>query len=157
MAIDYKNYPPNWKTEIRPRILARANNCCERCKVPNYKIVCRGKWSDASGNLVPVWQCDDTGQIYSAKDGTFLGDDYVGEVWQPGEKQTITKIILTIAHVGYNKSPMNANEDELLALCQRCHLLEDKDHHRYKRRQTMKKKKKQIDLFENSKNKKNEK
>ncbi|MCK5610977.1 hypothetical protein KAR91_54395 [Candidatus Pacearchaeota archaeon] len=37
-----KRYPKNWKPEIRPRILKRANNCCEGspaypdCRVPNY-------------------------------------------------------------------------------------------------------------------------
>lgn len=35
MPIDYKKYPPNWKTEIRPRILKRANDCCESCGLPN--------------------------------------------------------------------------------------------------------------------------
>ncbi len=29
MPIDYSHYPPNWLTEIRPRILARAWNRCE--------------------------------------------------------------------------------------------------------------------------------
>ena len=29
MPIDYSNYPANWKTEIRPAILARAGNQCE--------------------------------------------------------------------------------------------------------------------------------
>jgi len=29
MAIDYSKYPPNWLTEIRPRILKRAKNKCE--------------------------------------------------------------------------------------------------------------------------------
>lgn len=38
MPIDYKRYPPNWKTEIRPAILKRANNCCEYCGVQNYSI-----------------------------------------------------------------------------------------------------------------------
>ena len=37
MPIDYKLYPPNWKTEIRPRILARAWNKCENCGAENYK------------------------------------------------------------------------------------------------------------------------
>ena len=36
--IDYKKYPPNWKTEIRPAILLRANNSCEFCGVHNYTI-----------------------------------------------------------------------------------------------------------------------
>ena len=29
MPIDYKKYPPNWLTEIRPRILKRAGGRCE--------------------------------------------------------------------------------------------------------------------------------
>ncbi len=31
MPCDYSIYPPNWLSEIRPRILARANNKCEVC------------------------------------------------------------------------------------------------------------------------------
>ena len=38
MPIDYKKYPPNWKTEIVPRIKERAGNCCEFCDIPNYTI-----------------------------------------------------------------------------------------------------------------------
>ena len=26
MPINYKNYPPNWKTEIRPKVLERAGH-----------------------------------------------------------------------------------------------------------------------------------
>lgn len=39
MPIDYKKYPPNWLTEIRPRILKRADNKCEveKCGAENYK------------------------------------------------------------------------------------------------------------------------
>lgn len=35
---DPKRYPPNWYSEIRPRILTRANNKCEFCGVKNYTI-----------------------------------------------------------------------------------------------------------------------
>lgn len=38
MPIEYKKYPPNWKTEIRPAVLARANNRCEFCGIENYSI-----------------------------------------------------------------------------------------------------------------------
>lgn len=38
MPIDYSKYPPNWKTEIRPAILERANNVCEFCGAENYSI-----------------------------------------------------------------------------------------------------------------------
>lgn len=39
MPTDYKNYPPDWKTRIRPDILQRANNKCEFCNVPNGKVI----------------------------------------------------------------------------------------------------------------------
>jgi len=42
MPCDYKKYPTNWKTEIRPRILARAGNCCELCGAENYGATKRG-------------------------------------------------------------------------------------------------------------------
>ena len=29
MPVDYSKYPPNWLSEIRPRILTRARNSCE--------------------------------------------------------------------------------------------------------------------------------
>lgn len=35
MPVDYKRYPRNWKTEIRPRILRRAQHCCEQCGIPD--------------------------------------------------------------------------------------------------------------------------
>lgn len=37
MPINYKKYPPNWKSEIRPAILERANHKCEKCGAENYK------------------------------------------------------------------------------------------------------------------------
>ena len=36
MPINYSKYPKNWKTEIVPRILKRANNKCEVCGIENY-------------------------------------------------------------------------------------------------------------------------
>lgn len=48
MPIDYRDYPPNWKTEIVPRILARAGEVrtndghivqeahCEKCGAKNH-------------------------------------------------------------------------------------------------------------------------
>ena len=29
MPVDWSRYPANWRTEIRPAILARAGDCCE--------------------------------------------------------------------------------------------------------------------------------
>ena len=80
MPIDYGKYPENWKTEIRPRILARAENKCEWCGVEN---------------------------------STYRGS---------------TLIVLTIAHLR-DADPMNVDDDNLSALCQRCHLNHDRPHH----------------------------
>lgn len=38
MPINYKEYPENWLTEIRPAVLKRANDCCEFCGIANYTI-----------------------------------------------------------------------------------------------------------------------
>lgn len=38
MPIDYKKYPKNWLSELRPRILKRADNKCEFCGIENYSI-----------------------------------------------------------------------------------------------------------------------
>ncbi len=37
-AENRERYPKNWKSEIRPAILARANNRCEFCGIENYAI-----------------------------------------------------------------------------------------------------------------------
>jgi len=56
MPIDYKRYPSNWKTEIVPSVIARANNCCEFCGVPNKTTLfsCKKQFKDGVGKY--VWQ-----------------------------------------------------------------------------------------------------
>lgn len=120
MPINYKEYPKNWKTEIRPAVLKRANNCCEFCKVPNYKIILRGEW-----NGIECYQ-DDDGNIFDANTSESIGSDYVGEV-HPTNK--FIKIILTIAHLDHDKQNHNISIDRLRALCQRCHLRYDVQNH----------------------------
>lgn len=138
MPINYKLYPANWKTEIRPEVLERDGHACKFCKVPNYEIVCRGTWGG-----VPVWQNDD-GQIFSAETGERLGEAYCGEVWE-GKEQRVTKVILTIAHLDQDKT--NNDLDNLAALCQRCHLGHDIKHHMANARETNRKKKGLQNLF----------
>jgi ribosomal protein L37AE/L43A len=133
MPIDYSKYPKNWKTEIRPAIIKRANNCCEFCKVPNYKLILRGTWNDTE-----CYQ-DDDGTIYDANTSEVIGSDYVGEV-HPTNK--LIKVVLTIAHLDHdikNNDPLN-----LKALCQRCHIRHDIEHKKNNR----KKKKGIINMFE---------
>lgn len=137
MPCDYKQYPPNWKTEIRPAIMARAEGKCEWCKVPNLAFVVRGKWGDDD-----VWQ-DDEGSIHSAKDGEHLGDNYVGDL---DGKTRYTRIVLTIAHI-HNPDKMDCRPENLAALCQKCHLGHDLKHHMENARNTRNKKKGLTDLF----------
>ena len=110
MPIDYKKYPPNWKTEIRPAIMQRAENCCEFCKVKNYKIILRGIWND-----LECYQ-DENGTIYDASTSEVIGSDYVGEVHSTNK---FIKIILTIAHLDHDVN--NNDFSNLKSLCQRCH------------------------------------
>jgi len=110
MPCDYRKYPSNWKTEIRPAIMERAKNCCEFCKVPNYKLIIRGNW-----NNTECYQ-DDDGTIYDANTSEVIGSDYVGEV-HPTNK--LIKVVLTIAHLDHDVN--NNDYSNLKALCQRCH------------------------------------
>lgn len=138
MPINYKNYPSNWLTEIRPAVLERDRNCCKFCLVPNNAIICRGTWQG-----VEVYQ-DDEGAIYSAKDGEYLGSAYLGEVFTT-EAGRATRIVLTVAHL--DRDVKNNDLENLAALCQRCHLLYDKDQHRAGTRETNRKKKGLQNLF----------
>lgn len=109
MPIDYSKYPKNWKTEIRPRILQRASNCCEFCGVENYAIGYR----DGSGKFNELENSMETQARILDKDIKAI------------------KIVLTISHQDHD---IKNNEDSnLKALCQKCHLNYDKEHHRLTR------------------------
>lgn len=118
MPIDYTNYPPNWQTEIRPRILARAKHCCEFCQVPNYKEVVRdntGKWHDAYEFF----------DAYETESDTALDRKYPGWDEKEGETFKPIKIVLTIMHLDHDPENWQVKDDRLAAGCQRCHLRYD--------------------------------
>ncbi len=134
MPINYANYPPNWKTEIRPRILARAKYCCERCNIKNHIWVVRGRFNGAEAYE------DIEGDIYSAADSSLIGSG-IGGIECHIDKMAI-RVVLTIAHLNHNISD---NRDEnLAALCQRCHNRHDA---KYRASNRMKKVG-QIELFQ---------
>ncbi len=120
MPIDYKKYPSNWKTEIRPAILQRANNKCECCGLENYSLVHSFK-----ENSKTVW-----------KDLSY--GDFIRKL-----AKTV-KVVLTIAHLDHNI--LNNDFSNLKALCQKCHLDYDKEHHKKNSRETLKKKKGIVEL-----------
>lgn len=102
MTWDKSKYPPNWSTEIRPRILARANHCCEQCGVENHAVGARDK----------------DGVFHSEYDiGTMNSDAGFAAF---GEYPKIITIVLTIAHLE-NPEPLDCRDENLMAMCQRCH------------------------------------
>lgn len=131
-------YPKNWK-EIRERILKRAGNCCEQCRVANGDVIVRGLDKDAG----TFQRFEGDGEVYAADDGRVLGrcraSEYCGNRW--------TKIVLTIAHLDH--VPEHVEETNLKALCQRCHLAYDAEHHAETARQTRRERLAIHDLFEN--------
>lgn len=102
-------YPPNWR-EISLRIRARANNCCEFCGIRNGAVGARdthGDWHDES-NI----------------DG--MNSD-VGIALFGSQVPKIIRIVLTVAHLNHDE--VDCRDENLRALCQRCHLTYDAQHH----------------------------
>jgi len=118
MPINYKEYPENWFTEIRPAVLARANNCCESCGVSNYAVIIRNKNGTFRKPTQVEWDMVNSSIKHSgySRSGAF-------------KKHKFTKIILTIAHLDHDKLNHDVNIERLRAWCQRCHLKYDMKHH----------------------------
>lgn len=140
MPIKPKNrsrYPANWQ-EIRERILKRAGSRCEQCRVANGDTIVRGIDKDAG----TFQRFEGEGEVYAAEDGRMLGyckaSEYCGNKW--------TKVVLTIAHL--NHVPEDVEDSNLKALCQRCHLAYDAEHHRANAAATRRARKAIGDLFE---------
>ena len=111
MPCDYSKYPPDWRTKIRPRILARANNRCEACNIKNYTVG------------------------YRNFNGIFFHMDELQErveknhpLPQVDMSRPPTKIILTIAHLDHDPENWEVKDNRLKAMCQRCHLEYDRKH-----------------------------
>lgn len=126
MPINYKEYPPNWFTEIRPAVLKRAGNCCESCGVPNYAVIYRPKKNSSEWKHWPQGMESEALSLDGFKS---------------------TKIILTIAHLDHDKSNPDVKIDRLRAWCQRCHLSYDRDHHIANRRFGRNHKSNNLNLF----------
>jgi len=103
MPINYSKYPPNWKTEIRPRILKRAGDCCEWCKLENGSFV----WSIMTHKRTRRW--------LSSEELKYMP-------LMPRLKLKRVKVVLTIAHLDHDESNWNVKDDRLAALCQKHHL-----------------------------------
>ena len=111
MPCDYSKYPPNWKTEIVPRILKRADNKCEVCGLENKQSVY-------------------SLQIYVRVKGKYGYRSIWFSNKQDAERCKIgllkqVKVILTIAHLDHDETNHDVQDDRLKAMCQKCHLAYD--------------------------------
>jgi hypothetical protein len=115
VTMDRSRYPKNWN-KISRQIREAAGQRCEQCGAPNYAAVARNE--------------DGTPHVLSATEIEILNT--------AGDEDCITRIVLTVAHIGAPKpdgSPgdkhdkMDCRRENLRALCQRCHLALDLDDH----------------------------
>lgn len=112
-------YGRQWRMVTRPRILARAGDKCEVCRVPNRKTIVRHP------RTYPGWWFEiDTGAAYD-ESGTPKG--IMRETDIPSDFK-VTTIVLTVAHL--NHVAGQDDDDNLKALCQRCHLKYDREKHK---------------------------
>lgn len=134
MPIDYKKYPPNWKTEIRPRIMERANNTCEfeGCDFKHLEMV----WSVKNKGKTIGWFRDFDVANSHPKSFESKFDKYRGHaVVVPNPKKV--KVVLTIAHLDHDEENHDVKDERLKAACQICHLRYDAKE-KYRRRNKQK-------------------
>ena len=114
MPIDYKRYPPNWLSEIRPAVLKRAENCCEQCGLENHSHA----WS------VPFAIRDDNGRYKTRRVWFRNKQDAFRECFNPNTVKQV-KVVLTIAHLDHDEDNHEVELHRLKALCQVCHIRYD--------------------------------
>lgn len=105
MPIDYSKYPDNWLTEIRPRILERAQHKCELNDCGNK-------------NIFPYWSAKKNGKVV----GWFEDEEHAKSI-DPNAK--MVRVVLTIAHLDHDEENKDVTDERLMAMCQLCHLRYD--------------------------------
>jgi len=105
--MDYKEYHNDWKDIIRPKILARDNYICRKCKVRHKS------------------------RAYRLTKGTYMMVDGFTEEWAKATGRKVLTIYLQVAHIDQNKS--NNEPENLMSLCPICHGRFDKSSKSLKR------------------------
>lgn len=112
MPINKDKYPPNWDSEIRPRILERDQHKCVFCGVSNYAEGIRTIFGELVSDDQFMSDCAILGPSAALKYGDL-------------HKVRIIKIVLTIAHLDHDEENWEVKDERLASLCQRCHLRYD--------------------------------
>lgn len=113
MPIDYSRYPSNWKTEIVPAVLNRANNRCESCDVKNKQKLFAVRLyvkEDGRYKLRSLWMHEYSDAARIESDPNFIRK---------------IKVVLTVAHLDHDETNHSVQLTRLKALCQMCHLRYD--------------------------------
>lgn len=134
-----KLYPPNWP-EISWSVRERAGWRCETpgCAAEDRSIILRSV-VDPFRFLVLRWD-----GVYCAPDSGMVRMSEMPEEFALAEKDV--RIILTVHHKGVTRADgtpgdphdkMDCREENLAALCQRCHLIADMPLHQENRLRTL--------------------
>lgn len=107
MPCDYRKYPRDWFTVIRPNIMQRSNNYCERCGVKNYTLV--QVFRSGIRKVVD--------EFFTHKDATSVSKRLTLSADLKIYKYSV--VVLTVAHLDHNIE--NNDYSNLKALCQKCH------------------------------------
>lgn len=132
MPMDNTKYPSDWKVISNRIRFERAGGKCEQCGAPHNAWIYRKLDDPAQWSLL-----DDEEFVY------FHGEEYADKP---------TRVILTVHHIGAPlpdgtpgnaRDKMDVRDENLIALCQRCHLLADLPHHMENRKATLARKRRQ--------------
>ncbi len=126
-------YPADWPQISRHVRFEQAKGCCQHCGRPHGQVVrCLpdGRWYDATAS---AWR-NGMGALVNAWPDI---EDY-SRFWH-------TRVILAACHRDHD--PSNNTSDNLIALCQRCHLIHDRPEHRRRIRLTILQRRALGDLF----------
>jgi hypothetical protein len=125
-------YPIDWPQLSALVRFGRAGGRCERCGRPHGRTVHHlgdGRWFDAEAE---TW-----------RDGR--GREIEPPAYGEYRRLRRTRVVLAAAHLDHD--PTNNRSRNVRALCQRCHLLHDRPHHRVQARLTVLMRRALGDLF----------
>ena len=136
MPVNKSRYPDNWKEISHHVRFERANGYCEWCGVKHGTYGAR----DRDGKFIPQDVIDEVYGMQSDAGYAYL------KSFGWNDYPDLIKIVLTTAHIGIPKYPgdtgdksdkMDCRLNNLVALCQRCHLRFDIEEHIANRRETL--------------------
>lgn len=134
---DRPPYPPDWKERVAA-VLARAGNRCEctgECGDQHLSIEVKETPETIRVRNAPRCNAPNGEQIIRRPDKPWIWDRHpecslcLGGHREAGDDRKPVRVMLTVAHVQEPAESGNHTLENLKAMCQRCHLCLDRDHH----------------------------